>query len=122
MIAAAAMSLSSVTVCLNALRLNLLDIRDGRRDRPLRHHVRRTGQTEIKTMTRGNVIFRIEGMMCPHCEMTVQKALEQFDFIEAASANHEKGVAEITLTGDFDEDAVRNALQEKGYIYREIVT
>ena len=120
MIAAAAMSLSSVTVCLNALRLNLLNIRDGRRDRPLRHHVRRTGQTEIKTMTRGTVILRIEGMMCPHCEMTVQKALEQFDFIEAASANHEKGVAEITLTGDFDEDAVRNVLQEKGYIYREI--
>ena len=118
MIAAAAMSLSSVTVCLNALRLNFLKIRDGKHDRPLRRHVKRKESSEKAGKPPVRAILRVEGMMCPHCEMTVQKALEKLDFIESAAADHNAGTVEITLSGGFDDAEVGNAVQEKGYEYR----
>ena len=117
MIGAAAMSLSSVTVCLNALRLNLLNIRDGRHDRPRIQSKKKPRDTEtVKNQNKKTV--RVDGMMCPHCEMTVQKALEALDFVEAAKADHAAGTVEILFSGDFDENAVTNAVTEKGYEYK----
>lgn len=125
MIGAAAMSLSSVTVCLNALRLNLLDIKSGRHDRPRR--TRRTkaahspaagcgGSCGVESQKK-TVVLRVAGMMCPHCEATVKKALEALDFVEEAEASHEAGTVKLTLGGEPDEAAMKAAVEKPGYEY-----
>ena len=125
MIGAAAMSLSSFTVCMNALRLNLFRIHDASRDRPLRGRTRllpaETAEPETaacavrKAPARATV--RIEGMMCGHCEATVKKALEALPFTESAEVSHEAGTAVLTLSGEPDEAAVKAAVEAEDYTF-----
>ncbi len=128
MIGAAAMSLSSFTVCMNALRLNLFNMHDASKDRPMRKKAL-PAEPETKNMdaseaedkpeltTVKHVSIRIDGMMCHHCENAIRKALEQLPFVSEAAANFETGIAEITLSGDFEEDAVRKAVEDEDYGY-----
>ena len=116
MIAAAAMSLSSVTVCLNALRLNLLPIRSGKHDRP-RHTKRAAKAQPSPEPESGTVRIHVGGMMCAHCEITVRQALESLAFIREASADHTAGIVRIQLSAPPDEAAVRKAIEDKGYTY-----
>lgn len=127
MIGAAAMSLSSFTVCMNALRLNLFKIHDSSHDKASRNKkeiiipefpsvkaqacpvLSKAEQTaETKTV-------RIEGMMCEHCEHAIKTALEALGFIGTAQASHEAGTAIITLTGPLDEAAVKKAVEDEDY-------
>ena len=59
--------------------------------------------------------FQVGGMMCHHCEMAVQKALEALDFISSASAAFEKGTVRVRFCGDPDEEAIRQALAQEDY-------
>ncbi len=117
------MSLSSVTVCLNALRLNLVKPFDKRHDRPKRgagfdinaysnnEWLIKMEEKEIemeKTMT-------IEGMMCPHCEKTVKNALEALPGVSSADVSHEKGEAHIFLTSEVSDEDLKKAVEEKDY-------
>ena len=115
MIAAAAMSLSSVTVCLNALRLNLLKIRDDRRDRPRRTHKKAVPAAQPQAAAGERVTLSVKGMMCEHCEATVKKALEALPFVAAATADHTAGTVEVELQGTLDLSAAKRAIKEKGY-------
>ncbi len=130
MIGAAAMSLSSFTVCMNALRLNLFDLHDASKDHPRKHKalpVRSDAPAACDTACTSSlpqepapektVTLKIEGMMCGHCEAAVKKALEALDFVSSASASHEAGTAVVTLSGDMDEDAVRKAIEAEDYGY-----
>ncbi|MBQ1818536.1 MAG: heavy metal translocating P-type ATPase [Clostridia bacterium] len=134
MIGAAAMSLSSVTVCLNALRLNLLDIKSGKHDRPVKARRRRAeralpaqagagaeaaanAQAAANAESKKTAVLRVAGMMCPHCEATVKKALEALDFVEEAEASHEAGTVKLTLGGEPDEAALKAAVEKSGYEY-----
>ena len=128
MIGAAAMSLSSFTVCMNALRLNLFNMHDASKDRPMRKKAlppepetqdQHAGEAAEKPETAAaeHVQIRIDGMMCHHCENAIKKALEQLPFVAEASANFETGLAEVTLSGDFDEEAVRKAVEGEDYGY-----
>ena len=120
MIGAAAMSLSSFTVCMNALRLNLFKVRDASRDRPRRGktaaavHIRKTKDERRQPM---KATVRIEGMMCGHCEATVKKALEALPFVESAEASHEQGNAVLTLSGALDPEAVKAAVEGRDYTF-----
>ncbi len=123
MIGAAAMSLSSFTVCMNALRLNLFRIRDASRDRPLRGNsvsisapvLPEAAENERSQTMKATV--RIEGMMCGHCEAAVKKALEALSFVENAEVSHVTGTAEITLSGTPDEAAIKAAVEDKDYTF-----
>ena len=122
MVGAAAMSLSSFTVCMNALRLNLIDIKSGKGDKPLRGEKlypplldSRFSEERSETMEK---TVKIEGMMCPHCEMNVKKALEALPFVASAAPSHETGSAVLTLCGDYDEAAVKQAVEDKGYSFK----
>ncbi len=106
MFGAAAMSISSFTVCMNALRLNLFDPYDNTKDRPVRK------KKKEKTMTK---TISIEGMMCAHCEASVKKALEALEGVESAEASHEKGTAIVTLSGDVSDDILKKAVEDKDY-------
>ena len=120
MIAAAAMSLSSFTVCMNALRLNLFKMKDASRDHAPRGRRRRiAAETSVSTNKEIKMekTVKIKGMMCEHCEATVKKALEALPFVESAVTSHENGTAVMTLCGDFDEAAVKAAVEAKDYEY-----
>ena len=115
MIAAAAMSLSSVTVCLNALRLNLLKIKDDRHDRPRRTRKKAAPVIQPQAAAGERVTLGVKGMMCEHCEATVKKALEELPFVAAATADHTAGKVTVELQGAFDLAAVKQAIKAKGY-------
>ena len=123
MIGAAAMSLSSFTVCMNALRLNLFKIRDSSHDKPLRGKNGAVPATDriIAAVNERNqtmkATVRVEGMMCGHCEATVKKALEALPFVESAEVSHTAGTAVLTLSGALDEQSVKAAVEEKDYSF-----
>jgi len=117
MIGAAAMSLSSFTVCMNALRLNLFNMHDAGKDKKIKGNV--PDDIEIKIERRNNMkkTLKIEGMMCGHCEATVKKALEALDFISYAQPNHDENICEIELSGEFDEAKVKAVIEDKDFSY-----
>ena len=112
MIGAAAMSLSSFTVCMNALRLNRVKIHDGRKDRP----IRRLKQKNIEKPTQEATIH-VNGMMCTHCEMTVQKALESLPFVTSAQADWQTGEVKVTFGDQPNENAIKKAVEDEEYQY-----
>ena len=111
MFGAAAMSLSSFCVVTNALRLNLFNIRDSKKDKKIKHKSKET-KTEEKTMEK---TMKIEGMMCGHCEATVKKSLEALSGVAEAVVSHENGTAVVKLNGDVSNDELKNAVEAKDY-------
>ncbi len=124
MIGAAAMSLSSFTVCMNALRLNLFRLRDPSKDKPsgtanIPHNITNTIREEQKKERNNNMkkTVKIQGMMCGHCEATVKKALEALPFVEAAVVSHDAGTAVLSLCGELNEEMVKNAVEAKDFTF-----
>ena len=113
MFGAAAMSLSSVCVVTNALRLNWFRMKDATRDRKIKTRKKQEEMTMEKTM-------KIEGMMCGHCEASVKKALEALAEVEAAEVSHEKGTAVVTLRSAVSDEVLKKAVEEKDYTVVEI--
>ena len=101
MFGAAAMSLSSVCVVLNALRLKFF--------KPLPSAP--IQKKERHTMTK---IMKIEGMNCGHCKATVEKALNHFAGV-CAEVDLEKKCAVLKLSAPVDEQALFNAVNEAGF-------
>ena len=62
----------------------------------------------------------IEGMMCEHCEATVQKALEAIEGVKSAKASHKKGTAVVKLEAEVDEGVLTKAVEDKDYKVIEI--
>ena len=110
MFGAAAMSLSSFCVVTNALRLNLCKLYDGSHD-----HKRSAKAKENMVKT-----IHIEGMMCHHCEMAVQKALEAIDGVASAQADHEAGTATVTLNKKVENEALKKAVEAEDYTVTSI--
>lgn len=109
MIAAAAMSLSSFCVVMNALRLNLVNL-----NKPI-----------VKKSVKGDIdmsIFKkktkpyieIEGMMCEHCEAHVTEALSKIGVTVKADHNANKA---YILDGDAEDDKIKAAVESAGYKY-----
>ena len=117
MIGAAAMSLSSFTVCMNALRLNLFDPHDARRDRPLRNKEKEHSAERKEREKTMEKTIKVEGMMCAHCEANVKKGLEELPFVESAVADHNAGTVTLKLSGEADMDAVKGVIEERGYTF-----
>lgn len=120
MYGAAAMALSSFFVCMNALRLNLVNPHDGRHDRneksipaeTLEEAVTAAKIKEEKTMTK---TLKVEGMMCMHCEARVKKALEAVPGVESAVADHSAGTAVVTLNTPVADEALKAAVEAQDY-------
>lgn len=110
MLGAAAMSLSSFFVCMNALRLNTFSMHDASKD------IKRK-KKEKKTMEK---TLEITGMMCGHCEMAVKKALEAVDGVESADVSHEKGTAIVTLSKEVSNDVLKKTVEDKDYTVTSI--
>ena len=105
MFGAFAMSLSSFCVVSNALRINLFDIKNPKRDKRIKIK-------EKKTMEK---VIKIEGMMCPHCEARVKKLLEEIDGVESAVTSHTDGTATMTLSKEIENDTFKAVIEDAGY-------
>ena len=110
MFAAAAMSLSSVSVVTNALRLNLFQLRDSSRDKKIRQAAGSVPQDDGMQRT-----IKIKGMMCEHCEARVRHALEALPEISQAEVSHKKGTAVVSLNAEVDNDKLKQAVEEQMY-------
>ena len=126
---AAAMSLSSFTVCMNALRLNLFNVRSSSRDKKKKMTALPDWDTisgkpsseEKPKAAGGKAVVLVEGMMCENCENHVKKALESLPFITGARADHKTGRVSITYSSQPDEAAMKQVLAKADYEYKGIL-
>ena len=112
MIGAAAMSLSSFCVVSNALRLNLLDVRSTKKDRRIK---KRKNNMKTKENEKMEKTVKIEGMMCPHCEARVKKALEALKEVDSAVVSHESDSAVVILNKEISDKKLKKAIEAEGY-------
>ncbi len=101
MFGAAAMSISSFLVVSNALRLNLCKLYT---HKPIRK--------EVKTMEK---TFKVDGMMCPHCEARVVEKLMELPGVSQVVASHTDKSVTVTLSEDVADTLITETIQAQGY-------
>ena len=131
MIGSAAMSLSSVCVVTNALRLRFFKpalggqadgsakAEEDREKTDSTENIPERSGVDNKEDEKGMVTMKktlvVEGMMCEHCKMHVEKALAGVAGVDSAQVDLEKKTATVSLTEDVADQVLMDAVKEAGY-------
>ena len=128
-IGAAAMSLSSVCVVMNALRLRFFKpdhgaeisaeqtaaaVSSDRKDHEAADSAAAQSVQEKEAITMEKTL-KIEGMMCAHCQKHVHDALAKMDGVTDVTVDLEGGKADVKATHDISEDDFRKVIEDAGY-------
>lgn len=105
MFGAAAMSLSSVCVVTNALRLNFFAVKDRENKDKI------TKKTEVDTMKK---VIKIDGMMCSHCTGRVSEVLNALDGVKAEVSLEDK-CAYVELEKEVSDEVLSKTVTDAGY-------
>ncbi|MCR5350642.1 MAG: heavy metal translocating P-type ATPase [Acholeplasmatales bacterium] len=108
MIGAIAMSISSVSVVLTALTINLFKIKS----------VNKNDETKLKEINNDSlkeIIIKVKGMMCEKCVKHVEEASYKVSGVVSAHANLKKKNVTIEFDGDCDIDQIIKNIEEEGY-------
>ena len=61
------------------------------------------------------VVIGVEGMMCPHCEARVKKALEELDGVTEAIVSHKQDQAIVSMDMELSDDILKKAVEDQDY-------
>ena len=106
MFGAAAMSLSSFSVVMNALRLNF---------KKIFKKYEKTKNYTVKEYTKMVKTIMIEGMMCPHCEGRVLEALKATAGVCEVKVSHKEGCASVVVDEGVSDEILTSAVEGAGY-------
>ena len=110
MIGSLAMSISSVSVVLNALTINLFKVK--------RREIKQMDNIEIvkeDSNTMNTVTINVEGMMCKNCKAHVEKACSMVDGVKSAEASLENKNVVVSYEGSVDVDMIKKNIIDAGY-------
>lgn len=128
MFGAAAMSLSSLFVVGNALRLRNFKTESETEESWKTQEVQKVQKEIVNSQIKKEnkeeeemeKIMMIEGMMCAHCTGRVQKALEEVAGVKQVTMSLEEKSAKVLLDGHVSDDALKAAVTEAGYEVTQI--
>lgn len=119
MFAALAMSLSSVFVSINSLRLrgfkSSVEEYVNNERKNIKKNLKENNMNELK-----KIIVNVDGMSCNNCAKHVKNALEDLDQVKEVIVNLDDKNAEISYESELNEKEIENAITEAGYEFKGV--